>query len=559
MNQEGHFMAKKGAFTAIIFLLWLASAGQQSSAADGPEDWDNQRYRLFRGNMQVHTWISDGTAARIDVTINSLNNRVDFAGISDYSDQMDNKQWTVNRGACSDSIVQNISNLSIRPLPGFEWELGGPYVPQTNTPNVFHINIFGADRLVDAIDNSNAHHNNVANGEMINVANPLLSDLTYVMLGMNFYDNRYSKYGDYPNNVIAYDVSSLYSWMDGANNDPYGLMTGQFDYNGADDTTLQNRLVYLDKDQLKNRQRLQKNMCLLEVSGGDTAYRGIKDNRHYYNLALCNRWLVAPSNGIDNAAPLAGNPNVSQRFMGLWADDNDARATDPNVRAKRMLLAMKDRRSFVTENPNVTLKLSAAICDSNNNNIEASRKKMGGDIFLNSGYGGARTEIRFTVTLAQRQGAPADDLRYTLRNNDIKLVRIGEYNKASVTSGLTPVVASSDVTTYFTTTTVFKAYHSSNFQQAHVSDLVNSMLQKNGSSPGSEFTIAQNPSQNPHKFDLRDGPLTLTCDDYLKPFDYVNTNKGVDARVICYYAIVRFDSGEYAISSPIWAVGQATF
>lgn len=554
------------ALIVIVVLIFLASATHRVAAADGPEDWDSLKYRLYRGNMHVHTWISSpaeyqaGTADKIDTTISLLNGRLDFAGISDISDEMSNRQWLANRGACSSHIVRDMLNLTIQPVPGFEWEYGAA-APAPNA-DLFRISIFGEDRLLTTADNTNAHHGNVANGETINIAHPVVDNSAYVNLGMNFFEHRYDRYQDFPGSAVISAVDSLYSWMNNNNNDPYGLTVGQFNARGADDATLQRRIDYLDRNRLTSKEGLQRRMCLMEVSSGDAAYRGIGEMRHYYNLALCNHWKVAPSHGIDNAGTLANNPAVAQRFLGLWIDENDSRMSDPNVRAKRILMALRERRTFVSENPYVTLKFSSALCDQNNNPLGGTERKMGDDSFMNSIYGsssGPHAEVRFTLTMAMENNAPQDDTRYRVRNDDIKLVRIGEFSRDTVASGATPIIVSGDVTKYFTTTTVFKPYDTDNFEGTSTADLVNRTLQDSGNDPGREFTITRNPRPDPTIFDLRDGILTLTCDDNLRPFDYIHNDKDADARIICFYAMVRFLSGEYAVSSPLWVVSKESF
>jgi len=555
-------LSNNRAIITIISLLFLIIAAQKIRAADGPEDWDNSKYRLYRGNMHIHTWISTHRSDRIDTTISQLDSRtLDFAGMSDYSDEMNDTQWLVNRGACSATALNHMGNLGIHPLPGFEWIMGGPFASASN-PDVFHVNVFGEDQLAWATSNTNnSSQNNIPNGEMLNIENPVLDNNAYRMSGLNFYDtNIYRNFGAFPGSTVRNNVVSLYSWIDDSSNDPYGMLIAQINNLRLSDpgVALQSYTTYLDKDLLRNRDRLQKRMCLMEVAAGDSSYKGINDLRHNYNLALCNHWQVAPSEGSDNTGALAGSSTVRQIFLGLWADDNDSRASNPNETAKRMLFALKDKRTFVSENPYITLKFSSSICDARHNPQGGTERKMGDNVLLNSGNG-AYAELQFTLTLARQNNAPQDNSRYRVRNKEIKLVRICEYTKDTVAANTTPVNTSDDVTHYFTATTVFKAYNSSNFEGTPAPDLVNRLLQKKTTQSQSEFTIAQNPKSDPAIYDLRDGALTMTCDEYLKPFDYINTNKAVDARVICYYALVKFESGEYAISSPVWTVAKDTF
>jgi hypothetical protein len=568
MNGAGYDDMKKGeemdmgrysALVALIIVMLLFPWGQAAKAADGPESWDGGKYRLVRGTLHVHSWISTrignrgGAGDRIDEAITSLNRQgLDFAGMTDYADAMNDNQWLVNRGACSGALVNDTRDMLIQPLPGFEWALGGPL--SASGPDVFRVNIFGEDQLSCAThDNNNIYHDNYSNGEMVNIEHPLVNNLDYVMLGANFYGyNAYRNQNSFPNSTVNTTVDSLYSWMDNNSKDPYGLMMGQINGYGADDSTLRSRLIWLDKGQLRNRQGLQRRMRLMEVSTGDTSPGSIKDLRHFYNLALCNHWTVAPTQGLDNTGSLAG-PNLRQRFVGLWVDDHDSRAGNPNEKAKRMLYALKDRRTFVSENPYITLKFSSSLCDANYNLIAGTQRKMGDDAFLSTGNGSS-PGIRLTLTLAQEYGAPADENRYRVKNRNIKLVRIGDYNSGTVASNSTPIATAADVTRYFTTTTLFKAYGSSNFEQTSMPGIVDKVMGKNAAGTG-EFTITQNPKAEPSIYDLRGGALTLTCDESLKPFE----SAAADARIICYYALVKFESGEYALSSPVWVAGKETF
>lgn len=543
----------------LLSLLFLVAAAQKTQAADGPEEWDSSKYRLYRGNMNIHTWISTQRGDRIDTTISHLDNRgLDFAGISDYSDEMNDTQWLVNRGACSATTLNHMGNIGIQPLPGFEWIMGGTSGNVSN-PDVFHINVFGEDQLAWATNNS--YQNNHHDADLANIENPVIQDTAYIMNGQNFYDTtRYRNNRNFPGHDVRNNVNSLYSWIDDDSNDPYGTLIAQINNLRLSDSrvALQNYTTYLDKDLLTNRERLQRRMCLMELAAGDISYGGINDLRHYYNLALCNHWQVAPSHGSDNTGALGGSPTVRQRFLGLWVDDNDNRATNPNERAKRMLFALKDKRTFVSENPYVTVKFSSSICDARHIPQGGTERKMGDNVLLNSANG-SYAELQFALTIARQNNAPQDDSRYRVRNKEIKLVKICEYTKNTVAANTTPVATSDDITHYFTATTVFKAYSSSNFEGTPASDLVNTLLQKKTTPSQSEFTIAQNPKSDPDIYDLRDGALTLTYDEYTKPFDYTTTNKAADARVICYYALVKFESGEYAISSPIWTVATNTF
>ena len=298
---------------ALLLALLLLAAASELSCADTP-NWDiaGSSYRLMRGNLHVHTYLSaqtepwdinwrDGSEHRAcqwprETWKQARKVGLDCLGFSDHCRSLSKYDW---------SGLADISDEARREgftaLRGFEW-----------TSDNAHVNVFGTSSFV-------SFRPRVFEGEE---SCPRVDTL-----------------------------KGLYDWV---RNTPGALC--QFNHpnrNGLGPPPAKRFEYNGESFGLPGDSRIVDAFALLAIgSGGKPAYafNSPKDNEPWYRLALSKGWRVAPAIDIDNNTELDGT--ARERCTGVWVQDGgDARDA--------MLDALRHRRTFASEEKDYVMRVWA--------------------------------------------------------------------------------------------------------------------------------------------------------------------------------------------------------
>lgn len=416
------------------------------------------------------------------------------------------------------------------------------------------------------------------------------------------------------------DNQSFYQWLASCK-DPEGIIVAQINHisDGGpipDDiksiVKKMDKLSDFNKYEYSEASDIRDRVCLIEMICGDNdplhkmegGPRKIFLLQHFYNFFLANYLKLAPSTGIDNFYRL-DNELINfeeclprQYSTGIWLKESNSE--ELGGRIKDVLKALRQRRTFVSENPYLKMKFYATIKNADGT-MGDDNVLMGEDIFRKS-EDLKSCDVRFHLVLEKEQDRIKD--YFNISNFDIKLIAVKRpsekwrsdfiknsdslYDKFSigatdeeisaiVFSGntLIPVALSKKILKmmrkYFLTysqagregiamfltagtteTENFANHFSRKCYRKAISDCYKTIMEaepaqkslsKNGknSQKGNKSLCTSN--------DIRDfnerGILHM---EYDKSKVLPHHLGGA----ICYYALIKFPNGEYGITAPIW-------
>ncbi|MGV8122578.1 MAG: hypothetical protein AB2L14_22700 [Candidatus Xenobiia bacterium LiM19] len=180
----------------------------------------------------------------------------------------------------------------------------------------------------------------------------------------------------------------------------------------------------------KEASNIRSRLCLLEMISGDNdplhklegGPRKIFLLQHFYNFFLGNYLKLTPSTGVDNYYKLDQVKIKDEEFLprqystGIWLNESNSGESDGRI--KDVLKALRQRRTFVSENPYLKMKFYATIknSDGTESNVNAL---MGEDIFERTSKS---PDIRFHLVLEKEKDRLKDS--FLISNSDIQLIAV---------------------------------------------------------------------------------------------------------------------------------------